>query len=888
MTEEKSYRYKFSVVIPIYNVEDYIEETILSVINQTIGFKDNIQMILVNDGSPDKSEEICLEYREKYPENIVYVKQENCGVSSARNNGINYVEGKYINFLDSDDKWDLDSFEKVYSFFEKNKDSIDVVACRIKFFENKTGFSHALDYKFNKDKVISIFDDYNHIQLSSASVFFKQEVIKKHRYDTKLKYTEDGKLLAYIILEKEKYGLMRSAVYNYRKRFVGNSAIDSGSNDESWYIDTVEKCYKDLFIYSIKKYGKVISYIQYQIMYDLQWRLKIKIKEDLPKAYKIKYVEDLKWLLENIEDYIICNQKKMVMELKIYALNLKYDRQIVNDLFYDTNKLYFNNICLHSLKSEKLFNINIMDIEGNKLLLEGKIKTILPRKDYHIYLLDNFNNRYELEYYDINFDNKYAFNGEEILKTIGFKVSIPLSGIASIKAIIEYKKKYNKKINLQFGKFGKIVKKYNKSYYHNKSYIIKHNKNTLSIKKYKKRLHIKYELIYLAQLLKHKKYKVIGYRILYYLMSNLTNKNIWIITDRTHAANDNGMYLFKYINSFKYNKQHKIYFAIDKKCNDYKLIKKYGKVLDINSLKYKLYFLMSSKIISSHADEWVINAFDKKRELLKDLYKFDFVFLQHGITKDDLSSWLHKQNKNIKLFITSVNNEYEAIIKGGYGYKSQNVKLTGFPRFDYLKDDKEKQIVIMPTWRKSIAKEPIKGTSLRKYDSNFKNTNYYKFYNDLINDKRLIDILYKTGYNAKFCIHPSFEMQAVDFKENKYVQISNQIPDYQKEFTENSLLITDYSSVAFDFSYLKKPIIYTQFDVNEFFNGHSYDKGYFDYERDGFGYVCYDYETSIQKIIEAIKNECKIDDKYLDRINKFYCYNDKNNCERVYKAIKSV
>ena len=101
----KKKEYKISVIIPVYNVEKYLEETIESVVNQTIGF-DNIQMILVNDGSPDNSEEICLKYKEKYPDNVVYVKQENAGVSSARNNGLKHATGKYVNFFDSDDIWD--------------------------------------------------------------------------------------------------------------------------------------------------------------------------------------------------------------------------------------------------------------------------------------------------------------------------------------------------------------------------------------------------------------------------------------------------------------------------------------------------------------------------------------------------------------------------------------------------------------------------------------------------------------------------------------------------------------------------------------------------------------------------------------------------------------
>lgn len=91
-------RFKFSVIIPVYNVENYLEETIQSVIHQTIGFKKNIQIILVNDGSPDDSGKICEKYQREYPDNIVYVEQKNAGVSAARNNGLKYAEGEIINF----------------------------------------------------------------------------------------------------------------------------------------------------------------------------------------------------------------------------------------------------------------------------------------------------------------------------------------------------------------------------------------------------------------------------------------------------------------------------------------------------------------------------------------------------------------------------------------------------------------------------------------------------------------------------------------------------------------------------------------------------------------------------------------------------------------------
>ena len=84
-------KFKISVIIPIYNVGNYLEETIMSVVKQSIGFK-NIQLILVNDGSTDNSEDVCLKFKNMYPNNVIYIKQKNSGVSVARNNGLKYAE----------------------------------------------------------------------------------------------------------------------------------------------------------------------------------------------------------------------------------------------------------------------------------------------------------------------------------------------------------------------------------------------------------------------------------------------------------------------------------------------------------------------------------------------------------------------------------------------------------------------------------------------------------------------------------------------------------------------------------------------------------------------------------------------------------------------------
>ena len=269
-------KYKFSVIIPIYNVENYIEETILSVINQSIGFQENIQIILVNDGSPDNSKDICLEYVNKYPNNIIYIEQENKGVSSARNNGLNYAKGEIINFLDSDDKWSNNAFKVVYEFFKENSNLIDVIACPLEYFEAKSGMSHPLNFKFKKNRIIDIKYCPEEIQMHMASCFIKASAINS-KFDTNLKYGEDSLFINKIILEKQKYGILSNVHYLYRKRENETSALDTCQSKIDFYNKTLKYFHFALLSYCKEKYNKIPRYIRHLLMYDLQWRLKREI-----------------------------------------------------------------------------------------------------------------------------------------------------------------------------------------------------------------------------------------------------------------------------------------------------------------------------------------------------------------------------------------------------------------------------------------------------------------------------------------------------------------------------------------------------------------------------------------------------------------------------------
>ena len=123
-----------SVIVPVYNVKQYLRRCVDSILKQTY---ENIEIVLIDDGSTDESGAICDRYAQK-DVRVKVIHKENGGVSSARNEGLKYIKGKYVNFLDSDDKLSENTLEEVYLFFEQHYIETDVVAIPMYFFDGQT------------------------------------------------------------------------------------------------------------------------------------------------------------------------------------------------------------------------------------------------------------------------------------------------------------------------------------------------------------------------------------------------------------------------------------------------------------------------------------------------------------------------------------------------------------------------------------------------------------------------------------------------------------------------------------------------------------------------------------------------------------------------------
>lgn len=453
------YKFKFSFVMPVYNVEKYLPDTIDSILNQTLDFEENCEIILINDGSPDNVEEVCLRYQRQFPNNIKYIKQTNQGVSAARNRGLKKVEGKYVSFLDPDDKISSNTLKEVYEFFEANVKRIDFVSIKIDFFEAKTG-PHPLNYKFTASRVVDVREEYDAAQLSAASAFVKAEIFShgRHQFDTGLKTAEDAKLLTEVLIEKLAYGIVHQPTYYYRKRVEGGSAIDSSSFNRGWYFTVPERVYE--YILELGRQHKALSrYAQYLVMYDLRSRFKQTDENMLSEKDIKRYKQILFGLVGRIDDDIILkdasilsNYRRLHNEYKYFLLGKKYKESVALksrrkgwQFVYRGNPIYDYSKAKPKIQLYKLLT------RDNRVNLEGMFTGFLF-KDVSVKF------RMEDKWYDVEYVERPAhsiyFLGDLVHTRNYFTVSLPLTYQQSVSAFVivgEEKKKLPIVVDMELG-----------------------------------------------------------------------------------------------------------------------------------------------------------------------------------------------------------------------------------------------------------------------------------------------------------------------------------------------------------------------------------------------------------------------------------------------------
>ncbi|MBQ9690850.1 MAG: CDP-glycerol glycerophosphotransferase family protein [Eggerthellaceae bacterium] len=897
-----------SVVMTIYNTAQYLPDAIESVLNQTLGFKTHIELILINDGSTDNSAEICKKYQQEYPENIVYKEQENKGAAAAANAGKRLARGRYVSFLDSDDMWDKYALKRLVSFLDEHEHEIDIAVGRVEYFGEKQGFSHALNYRFDvaDEYIAHLEDEWQFFHMMKGNALIKRAAIYDIDFDESLSLSEDALVISQILLDKMACGFLKHAIYKYRRRDDGKQLTDVNKVHQNRVLNT-SRFLLPAMSAAKQKTGSIPAFIQYMVMYESQWVVKEVSLSYVDFEEADTWVKDITEILQEIDDDVIMSLRNIRLEEKMIFLRMKYGSAFARRLVYKGNiedpGLYIGETLVLPTLSRSLLSVRFLDVNNNMLTLEGIAHPgFIFGSNAKIFCTTSRGTRFELAGKRMQpFTHAilpYIFSEDALQQLpigLHYALEIPLEGISDLSFELvadEFEKPVP--LGCGFGTFAKINHGIKTSYFAKEQVIITPKLSGMHISPKTASAHIRKEIAHIANLFTSRSYiKYAILRVFYWLSKAINKKPIWILSDRLHKAGDNGENLFRYITQDLPPDQRdafKPYFLIEKTSNDYKRLKNYGRTINPRrKLFYAMLFLQANKIVSSHFDRSVRNPFGWRSAAVADLMRFDFIYIQHGVMPGNLSKQLNRIAQNAALITTSAHREHEQLLGDEYGYTPSQVALTGMPRHDALGNvPTEKLVVFLPTWRSKLAGEVMKFERRRKYSEKFKMSEYCQFYNALINDKRLVAAFETYGYKGQFYVHPSFEEQSIDFHGNETIRVYSGLAEYEDILKRAQLMVTDYSSVAFDFAIQKKPIVYSQFDYDHIFDIHFYEEGYFKYQNDAFGPVCYTYETIVDAIIEMLKNNCKEPDVYAQRCEAFFAYHDHSNSKRVYDAIANL
>lgn len=807
---------KYVIVSAVYNVEKYLDDYFKSIINQRLDFEKNIHIVCVDDGSTDNSAKIIKSYQKKYPKNITYLYKENGGQASARNLGLKYLQEN-----------------------ENLKDKFTWVT-----FTDPDDFLD-IGYFDEVDEFLSTHQNDNICMIGCNVIFYhEKQKLYKDNHALNFKFKNGVQI-------RENYNLD-----NFIQLFTNSCFVNIDYMAEDIKFDEALKPnFEDAkFIneYLLKNINSKTAFLPkakyfYRKREDGSSTLdsKLKSKDYYLNVTRSGYLEilsdcvknkrNIPLFIQNLVLYDLCWQIKPLINSpeKLSILNESEQQEYLNLLDKIFSFIEIETVVNFSLAGCWFFyKIGILNCFKNERP---------PFQIAHIEDYDPYKEQILITYYtgDDKGIESILVDGEEVY--------------ADYKKIVKYDFLdrvfcYQKRLWVSIPKDAKDkLEMFNNN---EQSMVGKYGEYFLDIKDIRKEF-----------------------------QKRLPKSNIWLLMDRDYEADDNAERLYRYI--MQNHPKQKIVFALRKESSDWKRLKREGfNLVEFGSYRFRKIINKSSKIISSHADSYLMRYITFRQQ---------FIFLQHGVIKNDLSKWLN--SRKIDLFITSTKEEHNSIVNDYNRYKfgKKEVVLTGLARHDTLLKNNQnsiKQVLVMPTWRHYLSGLIIGSLGIRKLKDDFRESKYFQKWNSLLNSDVLQKLCKKYSYAIVFNPHPNIMPYLKDFEIPSFVSIANENKSLQDLFCKSSLMITDYSSVAFEMAYLGKSVIYYQFDKEEFFSSHTLQKGYFDYEKDGFGPVAENEENLLKQLENFLRNDCKPFGVYKDNIDSTFAFKDGKCCERNYKTIK--
>lgn len=816
--------FPYTIVTAVYNAEAYLDDFFTSLFSQTIG-SDSLRVIAVDDGSTDSSAEVIRAWQERYPEAIQYLYKENGGQASARNLGMQHVSTEWVTFIDPDDFVAADYFEQVDRVLVGEPDAQMVNTNTIFYYEKSGQFDNSHPLKYRFSKG-NVF--INCLDDKNMHIFFSMATAFFRMSE----------------IRRQKLSIDESIRPNFEDgHFINKYALGLECGTVG-FLKTAEYYYRKRELKtstldtSWKTVDKVLTVPERGYL-DLL-RHASRVKGYVPSTIQRTILYDLSWYFKyyvgHPERGAFLSEEESDSFLAI--LNSIFSQISFEELFDSSNSMMWfehkNAIAQWFMNRRAPYQIAYLkrvDLKKGLLLFQifgGEVDCLLD--NVIVEPLDEKETTRDFVGKDFYQPRELWVSFDDAEQKIGFQfndaspVSINVNG-----TMLSNNSTVRQLINVFTKKWGK--------------------------------------------------YKQRG--------------DTWIIMDRDTQADDNGEHFYRYM--MQNHPEQRCFFVLKRDSHDWDRLQAEGfRLLSFGSKKHERELKRCSKIVSSHADGFVHSYFEDNFHLSKDI-----IFLQHGVISNDLSSWLNSK-RSISIMLTSTKDEYDSIVRerSHYNFTRRQIALTGLPRHDKLfhwEDEstvKSHTIVIMPTWRNSLAGEKTGISSDRELNDRFIKSEYKKTWESFLGCNCLKSLA-NQGMRIVFFPHTNVlpYVESGQFIVPDYVDLAfdDGTHSIQEYFVSASLLITDYSSTAFEVAYLERQCLYYQFDRDTFFSGaHTYSKGYFEYERDGFGPVASTEDELVRYIKEMAEVDFAPQEPYRTRMRNTFAFRDGKCCERVYKVIKSL
>lgn len=314
---------RISVIVPIHKVEQYLKRCIDSIINQTYT---NLEIILVDDGSPDECPKICDEYA-YIDERVKVIHKKNGGLSSARNTGLDIATGEFIVFIDSDDYIELNMIESMMNNMIKN--NADLVVCNIRYvFNDREYIKYSkTDRILNKDEAMKEYIKDGIVQAVAWNKLYKKNIIGDMRY--KVGKTNEDEFFTYKVINKaEKIYYNSNAFYNYLQRgssIMGKYSIKRLDGVDASYerLNFMRDYYPELYTEEKRNFFNLCIYNYQMILKDEQ------IDGDKNgRNILYSYIHNLKFNKHELATYCVKDKLRILMS----KISLNYCCRLLNIL----------------------------------------------------------------------------------------------------------------------------------------------------------------------------------------------------------------------------------------------------------------------------------------------------------------------------------------------------------------------------------------------------------------------------------------------------------------------------------------------------------------------------------------------------------------------------